>query len=93
MNPDCRDGKHATCSGDGWDVELDKVFDCPCTCHAPAFTCGDCGFLTDVVKEGMAHAASTSHELTAAVDNEGTTITISAVPDDDGWFTAEEETA
>ncbi|MEW9874019.1 hypothetical protein [Arthrobacter sp. HS15c] len=34
MNPDCRDGKHSSCSGDGWDLELDKVTHCPCTCHA-----------------------------------------------------------
>lgn len=33
MNPDCRDGKHASCSGDGWDMELDNVTDCPCACH------------------------------------------------------------
>lgn len=36
MNPDCRDGKHASCSGDGWHLELDKVVDCPCDCHALA---------------------------------------------------------
>jgi hypothetical protein len=33
MNPDCRDGKHASCSGDGWDLELDNVIECPCDCH------------------------------------------------------------
>jgi hypothetical protein len=33
MNPDCRDGKHQSCSGDGWDVDLDQPAHCPCTCH------------------------------------------------------------
>jgi hypothetical protein len=29
--PDCRDGKHAICTGDAWDVELDLLTDCECT--------------------------------------------------------------
>ena len=33
MNPDCRDGKHASCSGVGWDVEQDEPAPCPCGCH------------------------------------------------------------
>ncbi|WP_160665362.1 hypothetical protein [Pseudarthrobacter sp. ATCC 49987] len=33
MNPDCRDGKHASCSGYGWDLETDSAMDCPCDCH------------------------------------------------------------
>lgn len=33
MNPDCRDGKHASCAGDGWDLDLDQPADCPCECH------------------------------------------------------------
>jgi hypothetical protein len=33
MNPDCRDGKHASCSGDGWDFETDMPAACPCDCH------------------------------------------------------------
>lgn len=36
MNPDCRDGKHASCSGDGWDNGLDEPAPCPCSCHPPA---------------------------------------------------------
>ena len=35
VNPDCRDGKHDACNGDGWDTRLDAVTDCPCTCHEP----------------------------------------------------------
>lgn len=35
MNPDCRDGKHASCSGDGWDSRLDEPAPCPCACHDP----------------------------------------------------------
>lgn len=34
MDPDCRDGKHASCSGDGWDTDADQPQPCPCTCHA-----------------------------------------------------------
>ncbi len=33
MNPDCRDGKHAACSGDGWDTATDCYTPCPCACH------------------------------------------------------------
>lgn len=36
MNPDCRDGKHASCSGDGWDAETDQPAPCPCECHEEA---------------------------------------------------------
>lgn len=36
MNPDCRDGKHASCSGDGWDETTDQPADCPCNCHEEA---------------------------------------------------------
>jgi hypothetical protein len=25
VNPDCRDGKHASCSGDGWDATTDHT--------------------------------------------------------------------
>ena len=35
MNPDCRDGKHASCSGEGWDLEADEPAPCPCDCHQP----------------------------------------------------------
>lgn len=31
MNPDCRDGKHDACNGDGWDGE--NVISCVCPCH------------------------------------------------------------
>lgn len=33
MNPDCRDGKHKACSGDGWDLERDEPAKCPCECR------------------------------------------------------------
>lgn len=33
MNPDCRDGKHQACSGDGWDMEYDQDAPCTCRCH------------------------------------------------------------
>lgn len=32
-NPDCRDGKHDSCSGDGWDEQLDQPAPCSCACH------------------------------------------------------------
>lgn len=34
INPDCRDGKHASCSG-GWNDDTDTPDNCPCTCHTP----------------------------------------------------------
>ncbi|SEE25714.1 hypothetical protein SAMN04489740_0983 [Arthrobacter alpinus] len=33
MNPDCRDVKHRSCAGDGWDEATDAAAPCPCTCH------------------------------------------------------------
>ena len=33
LNPDCRDGKHKSCSGAGWDLTNDIGTDCPCKCH------------------------------------------------------------
>lgn len=35
MNPDCRDGKHDACNGDGWDHDTDEPVPCPCDCHRP----------------------------------------------------------
>ncbi len=35
MNPDCLDGKHRACSGDGWCEETDHAVPCPCECHQP----------------------------------------------------------
>lgn len=35
-SPDCEVGKHAACSGDGWDHENDRPAACPCLCHTPA---------------------------------------------------------
>lgn len=35
MNPDCRDGKHPSCSGTGLNEETDQVEDCVCPCHYP----------------------------------------------------------
>ena len=36
INPDCRDGKHRSCSGDGWNMITDETTQCPCTCHEDA---------------------------------------------------------
>jgi len=33
VNPDCRDGKHAACSGSGWSNDFDTYTDCSCPCH------------------------------------------------------------
>lgn len=33
MNPDCRDGKCGSCSGDGWDEQADQPAPCSCACH------------------------------------------------------------
>jgi hypothetical protein len=35
MNPECRDGKHTLCNGDGLDAATDTIFPngCPCKCH------------------------------------------------------------
>lgn len=33
MNPDCLDGKHRACSGDGWCEQTDQAVPCPCSCH------------------------------------------------------------
>ena len=35
MNPDCRDGKHDSCSGTGLNEETDQVEECICPCHDP----------------------------------------------------------
>jgi len=35
INPDCRDGKHRNCAGDGWDTEREVSCGCPCDCHNP----------------------------------------------------------
>lgn len=32
-DPDCRNGKHRSCSGAGWDETKDQPTDCPCNCH------------------------------------------------------------
>lgn len=47
------------------------------------FTCTTCDYTTAELKEGMSHAGSTNHELTRAVDDEGTTMTISVAWDED----------
>jgi hypothetical protein len=33
-NPDCESGKHAACSGTGWDFAADRLANCTCVCHA-----------------------------------------------------------
>jgi hypothetical protein len=35
-DPDCRDGKHASCNGSGLDLVTDQAVDCPCSCHEAA---------------------------------------------------------
>lgn len=37
-SPDCRQGKHAACTGVGFDDALDDIVDCPCACHHPEET-------------------------------------------------------
>lgn len=32
-SPDCRQGKHGSCTGDAWDDTADHLVPCPCTCH------------------------------------------------------------
>lgn len=42
INPDCRDGKHRSCAGAGWDDINGEPIQCPCTCHtttAPRTEC------------------------------------------------------
>lgn len=33
-NPECRDGKHGNCDGNGWDLAADTPCPCHCSCHA-----------------------------------------------------------
>jgi hypothetical protein len=33
LNPDCRGGKHAACSGTAWDDDTDQLTGCACDCH------------------------------------------------------------
>ena len=34
-SPDCRDGKHSACTGDGWCTVRDTLVPCSCSCHLP----------------------------------------------------------
>lgn len=43
MNPDCRAGKHAACSGDAWDFGADRPMPCGCDCHGTAGPVEPCG--------------------------------------------------
>jgi hypothetical protein len=36
LSPDCRDTKHTSCNGNGWDISHDQFADCPCPCHVRA---------------------------------------------------------
>lgn len=50
------------------------------------FVCGDCDYSTAEFKEGISHATILGHELASTVDEEGTTMTISVVyEDEDEW--------
>ena len=42
MNPDCLDGKHRSCSGDGWCEVTEQLAPCPCDCHQPKECYPDC---------------------------------------------------
>lgn len=33
INPDCRDGKHTSCNGNGFDPDKGVFAQCPCPCH------------------------------------------------------------
>ena len=33
LNPDCRDAKHTSCNGTGYDLGRQRFADCPCPCH------------------------------------------------------------
>jgi hypothetical protein len=34
LSPDCRQGKHGSCTGDGgWDDDRDCLVECQCPCH------------------------------------------------------------
>ena len=56
------------------------------------FTCSACDYSTAELNDGMSHAAKTGHELTRAIDDEGTTMTISlALEDDDDDFYDEDD--
>ena len=33
-NPDCRDGKHGSCTGYGYDLTNEESILCPCDCHS-----------------------------------------------------------
>lgn len=33
LSPDCRDAKHTSCNGTGWDIGRDQFAQCPCPCH------------------------------------------------------------
>ena len=53
------------------------------------FVCDGCDYSTAVFKEGVSHATIYGHELTRTIDDEGTTMTISVVyedeDDEDDW--------
>lgn len=53
MNPDCRDGKHASCSGQGWDEVGDCLGVCPCGCHSTALEPAEPVLEGVIVGEGM----------------------------------------
>lgn len=50
---------------------------------AELFKCSSCEYSTPELRDGMSHAAVTSHSLTRAVDDEGTTMTISVALDEE----------
>ena len=51
-----------------------------------AFACDDCDYSTTEFQEGVTHATEMGHELTRTLDDEGTTMTISVVyEDEDEW--------
>ena len=51
-----------------------------------AFVCEGCDYNTTEFDEGVSHAYTYGHELTRTIDDEGTTMTISVVyEDEDEW--------
>lgn len=45
--------------------------------------CGGCDYSTTEPRDGISHAATTGHALSAPANEEGTTMTISVVRDED----------
>lgn len=60
VNPDCLDGKHRACSGDGWCEETDQAVPCPCDCHQQVPTAMD-WMLATAINMGVDPAKISAH--------------------------------